>query len=195
MKFKIIIVFSVIFLQSIGCTYEHKGFDDFKNIEFNVDTELLSSLPLVIEDVFELRIPKDWYKLNDDNFIKFKNVIESDSAAFFKISLLNVFNSPNGSYSIISKIISDNNVFEKIDSTYITLLAENFKTNNINIGRININGINTIQYLISTKDKVIIKLILKIKKSYYQIDYIIPLEIYEKELKKIESSIGSINKI
>lgn len=195
LKFKNIILLLVMLFQSIGCTYENKGSDEFQNIVFNVNTKLLSAERFFINNKLELRMPIDYHQIDDDKFLTVKETIESDSAAFFKMSLLSVFNSPNGSYSIISKIVSDNNIFEEVDSAYYALLAENFKTKNINIGKVKINGINAIQYLITTNDTVIIKLILNVKDSYYQIDYIIPLEIYEKELKFIESSIGSIIEI
>jgi hypothetical protein len=195
LKFKNIILLSVILFQSIGCTYENKGSDDFQNIVFNVNTNLLSAKRSLINNKLELRMPIDYHKIDDDKFLAVKKTIESDSTTFFKMSLLSVFNSPNGSYSLTTKIISDKNVFEEVDSTYYGLLVENFKTRNINIGKIKINGINVIQYLITTNNTVIIKLILNVKDSYYQIDYIIPLEIYEKELKFIESSIGSIIEI
>jgi len=55
-----------------------------------------------------------------------------------------------------------------------------------------INGINTIQYIITTAEVVLIKLIFNVRDFYYQLDYIIPKSIYEENLKSIESSIGSI---
>lgn len=195
MKFKNIIVLSVILFQSFGCTHENKRYDDFQNIVFDVNTNLLSTKKSIINNNIELRMPIDYSKIDDDKFLIVKETIESDSAAFFNMALLNVFNSPNGSYTVISKIVSDKNVFEEVDSTYYALLVENFKTKNITIGKVRINGIDAIQYLISTNDTVIIKLILCVKDSYYQIDYIIPLEYYEKELRSIESSIGSILEI
>jgi hypothetical protein len=195
LKFKNIIVLSVILFQSFGCTHENKKSDDFQNIVFDVNTNLLSTKRSIINNKLELRMPIDYSKIDDDKFLIVKKTIESDSAAFFNMALLSVFNSPNGSYSVISKIVSDKNVFEEVDSTYYALLVENFKTENITIGKVKINGIDAIQYLISTNDTVIIKLILCVKDSYYQIDYIIPLEIYEKELRSIESSIGSIFEI
>ena len=71
-------------------------------------------------------------------------------------------------------------------------MEEIFNTNNINHSFIQINSIKTIQYIITTSEFVIIKLIFKAKKYYYQLDFMIPLTKYEKELRSIESSIGSI---
>lgn len=195
MKFKNIIVLSIILFQSFGCTHEDKRSDDFQNIIFDVNTNLLSTQRYIINNKLELKMPKGYSNIDDDKFIIFKKTIESDSAAFFNMALLNVFNSPNGSYSVISKIVSDKNVFEEVDSTYYALLVENFNTKNITIGKVKINGIGAIQYIISTNNTVIIKLILCADNSYYQIDYIIPLEYYEEELRSIESSIGSIFEI
>lgn len=194
MRFKNIIVLSVILFQSFGCTHENKRSDDFQNIVFDVNTNLLSTKRSIINNKLELRMPIDYSKIDDDKFHIVKKTIESDSAAFFNMALLNVFNSPNGSYSVISKIVSDKNVFEEVDSTYYALLTEISKAKNIIKSKVKVNGIDVIQYIISTNDKVMIKLILNVENSFYQIDYIIPLKYYEKELRSIESSIGSIFK-
>lgn len=186
----IILLFSII-----SCSSNNNINNGFEEVILNVDSNLLSKTPTTIDNIFQITYPLDFNKIDDNNFKKIKMAIESETTSFFRLSPLVIYKSSNGNTSILSKIISEENVFNKIDTTYHNLLAENFRTNNINIGKIKINGINAIQYLINTKDTVIIKLILNVNNSYYQIDYIIPLEIYEKELKKIESSIGSIIKI
>jgi hypothetical protein len=86
-------------------------------------------------------------------------------------------------------------VFNEIDSTYYNVVVDNFKTKNINQGKFKINGIKTIQYIITAQEIVLIKLIFNIKGFYYQLDYIIPLSNYEEKLRSIESSIGSIFEI
>ena len=195
LKFKKIIILSIILFQSFDCTHEDKRSDDFQYLIFDVNTNLLSTQRSTINNKLELKMPRDYSKIDDDKFLIVKKTIESDSTAFFNMALLDVFNSPNGSYSVISKIVSDKNVFEEVDSTYYALLAEIFKTKNIIKGKVRVNGIDVIQHIISTNDKVMIKLILNVENSFYQIDYIIPLEYYEKELRSIESSIGSIFEI
>ena len=66
-----------------------------------------------------------------------------------------------------------------------------FSTENINIANLKINNIDVMQYLITNDAHVTFKLFISSKYSY-QVDYIIPLEIYKEELRKIESSIGTI---
>lgn len=185
----------VLLFSIISCRSNNKINDGFEQVIFYVNASLLSKTPTTIDNIFQITYPLDFNQIEDIDFQKIETAIESDSTSFFQLSLLAIYKSSWGSTSILSKIISEGDVFNEIDTSYLNLLAENFRTNNINIGKIKINGINAIQYLITTKNKVIIKLILNVNNSYYQIDYIIPLEIYEKELKKIESSIGSIIEI
>ena len=185
----------VLLLSTISCSPDNKINDGFTEVVFNVDSNLLSKTPVTIENIFQITYPSDFNKIDDINFQKIKTVIESDTASFFRLSPLTVYKSSSGSTSILSKIISEENVFNKIDTTYYNLLANNFEIKKVNQGKIIINGIKTIQYIITTQEIVLIKLIFILKGFYYQLDYIIPLSIYKENLRSIESSIGSIFEI
>ncbi len=187
------ILLIVSLFSTIGCVSENKINDEFTKIEFDINTNLLSETPETIDNVFQITFPLDFNKIDDINFQKIKTSIDSDTTSFFQLSLLAVYNSINGGSSILSKIISKKDVFNEIDSTYYNLLVVNFRTKNINRSKIKINGIKTIQYIITTEEVVLIKLILNIRGFYYQLDYISPLSIYKEKLKSIESSIGSIH--
>ena len=185
----------VLLLSTISCGSDNRINDGFTEILFNVDKNLLSKTPTTVENIFQITYPLDFNKIDDNNFQKIKTSIDSDSSSFFQISLLTVYNSLSGYSSILSKIISEKNVFNELDSNYYNLLVDNFRTKNVNKGKIKINGIKTIQYIITTPEIVLIKLIFNLKGFYYQLDYIIPLSIYEENLRSIESSIGSIFEI
>ncbi len=185
----------VLLLSTISCSSDNNIHDGFTEIAFNVDTSLLSNTPEMIENIFQIKFPVDFNKIDDINFQAIKTVIDSDTTSFFPLSLLAVYKSSSGSSSILSKILSDKNVFNEIDSTYYNMVVDNFKTKNINQGKFKINGIKTIQYIITAQEIVLIKLIFNIKGFYYQLDYIIPLSNYEEKLRSIESSIGSIFEI
>lgn len=187
------ILLIVSLLSTIGCVSENKINNEFTKIEFDINTNLLSETTEMIDNVFQITFPLEFNKIDNINFQKIKRTIDSDTASFFQLSLLAVYNSVSGGSSILSKIISKKDVFNEIGSTYYNLLVTNFRTKNINQSKIKINGIKTIQYIITTEEIVSIKLILKIRGFYYQLDYIFPLSIYKEKLKSIESSIGSIH--
>ncbi len=195
MKIKKYTLIIVLLLSTISCSSNNKIDNGFTEIVFNVDTNLLSNTPEMIENIFQIRFPVDFNKIDDINFQAIKTAIDSDTTSFFQLSLLAVYKSLIGSSSILSKILSDKNVFNEIDSTYYNMVVDNFKTKNINQGKFKINGIKTIQYIITAQEIVLIKLIFNIKGFYYQLDYIIPLSNYEEKLRSIESSIGSIFEI
>ena len=83
--------------------------------------------------------------------------------------------------------------FGYIPPDYVELLSEQFNIEDVPFDIFDIHQVPIRQYLINAKEVVIFKLFIAANTDY-QLDYIIPKKIYEKELKKIESSIGSINK-
>ena len=111
----------------------------------------------------------------------------------FDIHLNRAFKSKEGSLLIISQIQSKVDDFGYIPPDYIELLFEQFHIGNVPFDIFDINQVLVRQYLINTEEVVIFKLFLSANTDY-QLDYIIPKNIYGGELKKIESSIGSINK-
>ncbi len=188
-------IFVLMFLlASVSCSSESKQNDKFVEIEFNVDNKLLSDKSKIVDGNFDIHYPEGFNSIVGNNFNRIKATIDSDSTSYFPLSLLSIHNTVSGSSSILSKIQATSEVFNKLDSNYTKLLSKNFNTKNINQSHIKINGIKTIQYIITTNEIVLLKLIFKVMENYYQLDYIIPLTEYEKELKSIESSIGSIIK-
>jgi hypothetical protein len=182
-----VIVFSVV---SCGSTNQTQN--KFKRVDFAVDLDLLSQFPAVVEEAFEICFPEDFVELDELNFKVLKSAIDSDSTSFFPLSLQSVYQSQDGCASLLSRIVSDVEVFDKLGSEYSILLTENFSTDNVHRGKLRINNINTVQYIVTNSDIVLIKLLFLVNRSYFQLDYIIPFTVYESKLKSIESSIGSI---
>jgi len=182
----------ILLLSTICCSSDNKIDDEFAIVDFNVNKNLLSDIPVIVDNILQITFPLDFNTIDANNFQKIKTAIDSDTNSFFQLSLLTVLNSSSGCSAILSKIISENYVFDELDSTYYNLLADNLKTDNIIKSKIKINGIKTVQYIIITPEIVIIKLIINKQELFYQFDFIIPLSNYEEKLRSIESSIGSI---
>ena len=170
--------------------------DDFdqKNdaMQFYVDTSLLANSIYLENSNISLRPPIDWILFSEHESTQLSIAIK-DGDNIFEILLRNVFKSQNGALMIISQVQSKINNFGYIPPDYKELLKRQFSIKDIPSLKFPINEIPILQYLINTDELVIIRIFID-SISSYQIDYIIPRNIYEKELKKIESSIGSINK-
>ena len=181
----------LIFLSIICCNTENSKVEkEKKNLEFNINFELLNPEPISDGEGFMMNVPANWNPLD--------SLLKSELTRSFsllgeptKLILVNAFQSQDGSQCIISKVITDKKDFSFISEDIISniqtqIQGEGYKTNELNI-----NNLNAKQYLIRGKNYVIIKLYTQLK-DVYQIDFIIPLSKYESELESIESSIGTI---
>jgi len=183
-------IFVSIFLV-ISCSSGSNGDNDFPALEFTVNQELIAS-PVSVYNEFVICLPKNYISLNDSSLRIANQEIQKDETAYIKLKLLNIFQSDDQSSCIIS-LVHNQEVLSILNEEYLFSLEENFNTDNIIRAQFSINNINIVQYLITNSQIVSFKLFFKAKNQYFQIDYFIPLSSYEKELKKIESSIGSIS--
>jgi len=174
-----------------GCSNDGLNDFNFPSIKFDVQEELLSEIYYIDGEEFSFRVPKRFSSVSDSDFTKLKTFLINDSTAYFPIVLLNAFVTKSGMSCIVSKI-NKKNVFNKLNKNYMEILKNNFNTDNIIRGEFSIHNIKVIQYTISSKEIVGFKLYCFINNKYYQIDYFLPVSIYEEESKGIESSIGSI---
>jgi hypothetical protein len=186
---RVAIKFSIFFL--ISCNG-----DDFnqKNdaLKFYVDNSLLADSIFLENSNVLLRPPLGWEPISEIDFEKLSKSIKSEDN-IFDIHLSNTYRSIDGALMIISSIQSKADNFGYIPIDYKELLIQQFSTEDIYSLKLSINQISVLQYLINTDKFVIIRIFISSNPNY-QIDYIIPRNIYEKELMKIESSIGSIIK-
>jgi hypothetical protein len=170
--------------------------DDFdqKNdaMQFYVDTSLLANSIYLENSNISLRPPVDWVSISNDEMEHLSKTIQ-EGENIFQINLKNAYKSPEGALLIITQVSSKIKNFGYIPPDYVELLSEQFNIENVLFDIFDIHKVPIRQYLINTKEVVIFKLFIWANTDY-QLDYIIPKNIYEKELKKIESSIGSINK-
>jgi hypothetical protein len=185
----VVVKLSMLFIISCNADdYEQKD----ETMQFYVDTSLLSTSIYLEDSNISLRPPLGWDAISDIEFEQLSKSIQNGDN-IFDIRLNRVFKSVDGALMIISQVQSKLYNFGYVPPDYVDLLSEQFNIENIPTLKFPINKIPIIQYLINTDDFVIIRFFIGSNISY-QIDYIIPRNIYEKELKKIESSIGSINK-
>jgi len=182
---------SIIFLVLAGCGNNNHNHADFPLLNFDVDVSLLSS-SILIDNSFQFYPPNGWDNIAPEQLAAAKNIVSCDSAAMFPMELLNIFKSDLGASCVISQVTSDSNLSWFLTDEFQKTLSHNFNSNNVTKGTYTLNNKKIVQYRIITQDVIAFKIFCNINNSIYQIDYFIPSKIYQSEIKKVESSIGSI---
>ena len=161
-----------------------------KSLFFNINHNLLNKTPLINDNGFTIYTPINWLPLNSSSIIQLKRAIEANENVI-QLELVDGYQSKDLATCIISKISSNKEEFQYIPENYIEFLLAQFSTENINVSQVDINNTPVRQFIISNNSHTVIKLFISGVQNY-QIDYIIPREVYEAELGNVESSIGTI---
>lgn len=186
-----ILIFSGLYLNMVSCeNTQHKTIPENKDLSFNINHNLLNKIPLINEDGFTIYTPINWVAFDSTSIIQLKRAIETNENVI-QLELVGSYQSKDLATCIISKISSNKEEFQYIPENYIEILKSQFSTENINVSQIDINNTPVRQFIISNHNYTVIKLFISGIQNY-QVDYIIPRGVYEAELGKIESSIGTI---
>lgn len=195
----IIILIIIGFISLQGCQQERKAQSKILTMTFTINTDLLGD-SLFLKDIgLSLRAPKNWLRLPDS----LQTIIESrlsaltgkdTNASFQKLHILNIYTLPNNEASMILSGVE----FPKHDSTD-TLRLQRYKKNikeqvsnaDLGIADFIANGIPMTQCLIRTPQNTTFKLLYKAKNTFIQCDYIISTNVFQREIRAVESSIGS----
>jgi hypothetical protein len=178
-------------LQIVSCSGEADGEDSFLPAEFEVRQALLSA-PVVIDSAFVIQAPSGWADLDTAAFNIVREAVAGDTAAFFTLELLRVMSSPDGASCVISKFMHDPRVFDLLNESFEQRLKFTSQSDDVVRGTFSVNGVKVVQYRIITPEVIAFKLFCLIEDTYYEIDYLLPKNAYREEIRKVESSIGSI---
>lgn len=184
-------IFSCLFINMISCKdTQNNSKAENKNLSFNINYDLLNKTPLKNDEGFSIYLPINWIAFDSTKSFQLKQALETNEN-LIPLELVGGYQSKDLSTCIISKINSNREEFQYIPENYIEILKSQFSTENINVSHIEINNKPVRQFIISNNKHTVIKLFISGSQNY-QVDYIIPREVYETELGKIESSIGTI---
>ena len=161
-----------------------------QKLSFKINHSLLNKTPLKTNEGFTIYAPINWLPLDSSSFIQLEGAIEANEN-LIPLELVGGYQSKDLATCIISKISSNKEDFQYIPENYNDILKSQFSTENINVSHININNTAVRQFIIANNSHTVIKLFISGIQNY-QVDYIIPRGIYEAELGKVESSIGTI---
>jgi len=161
-----------------------------QKLSFKINHSLLNKTPLKTNEGFTIYAPINWLPFDSSSFIQLEGAIEANEN-LIPLELVGGYQSKDLATCIISKISSNKEDFQYIPENYNDILKSQFSTENINVSQIDINNTAVRQFIISNNSHTVIKLFISGIQNY-QVDYIIPRGIYEAELGKVESSIGTI---
>ena len=169
---------------------QNKTTSESQYLSFNINYNLLNEIPLKNDQGFSIYVPIGWSDIDSINMNQLRKAVES-MENIIQLELIGAYQSKDLATCIVSKLVSKEVNFKYIPGDYIDLLKSQFVTENINTADIIINNLDVRQFLITNDTHTTFKLFISGNHNY-QVDYIIPREIYAKELAKIESSIGTI---
>ena len=181
---------TMILLFLISSCSENKS-SKVESLEFEINDNLLSDEISIDEINLSIRPPVDWYEIIGDDFEKAsQNIKEADN--LFSLKLKHMFVSNNTSTLIINKVGGTG--FDYLPDNFQNILRDNFNVESVLHSEFFINEIPIKQFIINISDKIIFKLFINNINNDLQIDYIIPRNKYANELRKLESSLGSLTK-
>ena len=195
-QFNIRVVITSLFILSlilsiISCESTlDKSTTKSQKLSFKINHSLLNKTPLKTNEGFTIYAPINWLPFDSSSFIQLEGAIEANEN-LIPLELVGGYQSKDLATCIISKISSNKEDFQYIPENYNDILKSQFSTENINVSQINIKNNPVRQYIISNNSHTVIKLFISGVQNY-QVDYIIPRGVYEAELGKVESSIGTI---
>ena len=179
----------VLFLFISSCSKNNSS--NVESLEFEINDNLLSDEISIDEMNLSIRPPIDWYEIVGEDFEKASQSIkEADN--LFSLKLKHMFVSNNASTLIINEVGGTD--FDYLPDDFQSLLRDNFNVESILDSEFFINEIPIKQFIINISDKIIFKLFINNINNDLQIDYIIPRNEYANELRKLESSLGSLTK-
>ena len=144
-------------------------------------------------DNISLSIPSNLEKIVGDKYLNIEKNIETLDSSYFKTDVLSIYQSLDGMVCIISKIVDEKLIYDRLGKEFELGLTKSFGAKETKRGQFLVNGLETVQF-ISNRGKIVnYKLYIDVmKKNCYQIDYFVPIENFVKLQEYMEASISTI---
>ena len=193
------LLYSVIVSGFVGCDPPNTRKQPYETLIFNVDETRLE--PVVTDTVLKIEIaaPKNWKKIDDSMLAQVVSKLEPQSTPQdLQIVPRWIFlNEGSRAMCVVSKL---NGVEIAPDETLLQTLTTAYRNQfpNATVQQTVFmkDAFRIHQLMVIAADFVRIKLICDAPETLvFEVDYRIPRDVYQTELRSIESSIGSINLI
>ena len=185
------LICGVLLFSVLSCSPEPEP--DYLPVNFTVNQQILGLSYISSQVPFSIDYPLDVQAVDSVDIMNFRESIQADTNAYFKIELLDMKRSTAGMVVTVSLIDSAETASRILNDNYLEQLKTTFNTESIIRNKVSINKIPTIQFIVTSENYINIKLFLILEPSSIQVDYFIPSHQYSEKLEQIESSIGSIS--
>ena len=195
MKLFRILLIVVISIFLLNCTKDKKK-EELETLVFNVDSLLIGEQYENPEIGISFCPPKEWNQISSGLMSSIEQSLqEMEDSSSVDIILQNVFlNQKNSSICFLSTF-RDTMPAAEIRDAYLKELFAGDIQGSITEASYLHNGFNIRQLIHVQDDQVTIKLIcISDDEHIFMLDYIVPSQFYEQNIRAIESSIGTINK-
>lgn len=177
----------ILFLWSCSTT-DNQSIEKYLPININIDLNLLSPVPIQINKL-ELNISKNWTSIDSNQLNSLKKIFTQDS-------LMNVFKLVNGQTNGSTLLlIGESEITNRIRflSNFTNKLEKTFSKESIHLNKFRINNVKVDQFIATNSTHTSFHLFIELD-NLYLVEFLIPLETYEKQIQVIESTIGTIKK-
>lgn len=182
----------------VGCESPNAQKQPYETLVFNVDETRLE--PTVTDTTLSISIaaPKHWKKIDDSMLAQVTNKLDTQLMQGLQIVPRWIFlNEGSQAMCVVSKlngveIAPDKTLLETLTTAYRNQFPKATVQQTIFMK----DAFRIHQLMVIAADFVLIKLICDAPETLvFEVDYRVPRNIYQTELRAIESSIGSINLI
>ena len=197
----VLLLFIISACTSCSSDDTSENTNNIPELQFDIDTTKLGETYRRDDYGIMLYPPKGWDLVSAEVLQQFKKQLSKNISAqevsFEPIDMF--FNEENQSILSIAHIIEVNKqrtTEQDLLKNYRELLTSKINSSQLKKGEFFKDGIHFVQFLIQDGERVIFKLLLQnSKKQVIELDYIILQNVYNSEVKAVESSIGTIDLI
>lgn len=189
---------AIIICSFVGCDSPNKKRQPYETLVFNVDETHLEPILTDTELKITIAAPKNWKKIDNSMFAQVINKLDLQLTENIKLVPRWIFlNQSSRAMCVVSKldgveIAPDETLLKNL----ITAYRSQFPNATVKQAIFMKDAFRIHQVMVIAADFVLIKLICDAPKTpIFEVDYHISKDVYQIELKAIESSIGSINSI
>ena len=182
----------------VGCDSPNTKKQPYETLVFKVDETQLE--PMVTDTTLRIKMaaPKNWKKIDDSMLTQVISKLDTQLTQELQVVPRWIFlNEGSQAMCVVSKlngveIAPDKTLLETLTTTYRNQFPKATVQQTIFMK----NAFRIHQLMVIATDFVLIKLICDAPETLvFEVDYHIPKDVYQTELRAIESSIGSINLI
>ena len=195
MKLYKILLFVLISLILLNCAKD-KNKEELETLVFNIDSLLIGEQYTNPEIGISFCPPKEWNQLSSKLMTSIEQSLqEMEDSSSVDIILQDVFLNQINSCICFLSTFQKTITAKQIRDAYLTELLAGDIQGSVTEGSYLHNGLNIRQLIHVQDDQITIKLVcISDDENIFMLDYIVPAQFYEQNIRAIESSLGTINK-